>query len=515
MLTETPMKNLRIVILLLLAFACGWLVNHLIISEQESTTNATENDNGPLYWVAPMDANYKRDQPGKSPMGMDLVPVYASQTSPGTVNIAANVMNNLGVRTTTVTMQQQRASIDTFGMVGYNEDSLVHIHPRVEGWVEKLFIKATGDYVIKGAPLYALYSPELVNAQEEYLLALQRSNKNLIQAAEARLLALQMPKSEIEKLKSKRKIDTLVTFYAPQTGFIDNLNIREGFFVKPGVNLMTIGALDEVWVEADIFASQAQLLQIGQSVSISLAYLPGKSFTGNIDYIYPSLEQETRTLRARIRVPNPGYELKPNMFADLQIYISRQNAFLSIPTEALIRSGQHNRAVLALGGGNFKSVIVEVGLINDQYAQVLSGLEDGDQVVASAQFLIDSQSSISSDFKRMNTHLMNEQPKELTKLDASTHARKQNIPNTTWTIATIEDVMAEDSLLTLSHGALDDWNMPAMTMDFMLADDIDASTLIVNTQINVEISKTDMGMFKVITVKQQGTNDALENGEQP
>lgn len=362
----------------------------------------------PLYWVAPMDSNYRRDSAGKSPMGMDLVPVYAiDDDAPGIVKISPEVINNLGVRTAVASMQNMQADIRTVGYVQYDQDNLVHIHPRVEGWVEKLYVKAAGNPVLKGQPLYDLYSPQLVNAQEELVLALRRDSSRLVQAAEDRLLALQLSKGFVDRLKRDQEVHQTVTFTAPQSGVMDSLNIREGFFVGPKTTLMSIGALDSVWVEAEVFERQAASLEEGLSVTMWLDYLPGKQWTGRIDYVYPSLDDETRTLRVRLRFNNEGGELRPNMFAQVIIHADAGDETLVVPREALIRTGEQDRVVLALGEGRFKSIAVRSGRYSSEYAEILDGLNPGDTVVASAQFLLDSESSRTSDFKRMHRESMN------------------------------------------------------------------------------------------------------------
>lgn len=362
----------------------------------------------PLYWVAPMDPDYRRDKPGKSPMGMDLVPVYAGEGaagtgSPGTVMVSPEVVNNLGVRTAKVTRQSLPGNIRTVGYVQYDEDRLIHIHPRVEGWIEKLHVKAAGDPIVLGQPLYDLYSPQLVNAQEELMLALKRSNARLVQAAEDRLLALQLSPPVIEELKRDRQVRQTVTFHAPQSGVVDNLNIREGFYVKPGTTLMSIGALDDVWVEAEVFERQAAQVSVGLPVTMTLEYLPGTEWRGTVDYIYPSLDEKNRTLRIRLRFANETGSLKPNMFAQVLIHTAPSEQGLVIPREAVIRTGSQDRVVLALGEGRFKSVAISLGRLDEQQALILEGLEEGDTVVVSAQFLLDSESSKSSDFMRMHS----------------------------------------------------------------------------------------------------------------
>lgn len=369
--------------------------------------SANGEERKPLYWVAPMDANYRRDGPGKSPMGMDLVPVYAGADSglegePGTVEISPEVVNNLGVRTADVEQRSLSAHIRTVGYVQYDEDRLIHIHPRVEGWIEKLHVKAAGDPVAIGQPLYELYSPQLVNAQEELLLALKRNNERLVQAAEDRLLALQLSPGFIGELKRERQVRQTITFRAPQNGVVDNLNIREGFYVKPGTTLMSIGALDDVWVEAEVFERQAALVAVGLPVTMTLDYLPGKTWEGTVDYVYPSLDEKTRTLRIRLRFNNEAGILKPNMFAQVIIRAGPSRDTLIIPREAVIRTGDQDRVVLALGAGRFKSIAVDLGRVEQQDAEILQGLQVGDRVVVSAQFLLDSESSKTSDFMRMH-----------------------------------------------------------------------------------------------------------------
>lgn len=394
---------------LVIGLAIGFAVSFSFFLQptNKTTTVLKKVEKQPLYWVAPMDANYQRDKPGKSPMGMDLVPVYADSSEGidegvGTIRISADVINNLGVRTVKAGYKKLHNQIDTVGYVTYDEDKLVHIHPRVDGWIEKLYVKTVGSMVTKGQPLYDIYSPQLVNAQEELLLALERNNRRLIKAAENRLVALQLPKKAITALKKHRKVQQNITFYAPQNGVVENLKIREGFFVKPGATLMSIGDLSEVWVEAEVFERQAAQVHVGTKVTMRLDYLPGKVFEGQVDFIYPALDAKTRTVQVRLRFANQSGEFKPNMFAQVAIHTSDAAPALLIPKEALIRTGNQDRVVLALGGGHFKSIAVTVGRFDSESVEIISGLTEGEEVVSSAQFLLDSESSKTSDFKRMN-----------------------------------------------------------------------------------------------------------------
>jgi Cu(I)/Ag(I) efflux system membrane fusion protein len=393
-----------------LAAVAGAAVSYLMLSNQQlggqsgAAAPAAQDQRKPLYWVAPMDPAYRRDAPGKSPMGMDLVPVYENdETIAGTVRISPEVINNLGVRIAPVEYQVLPTRIRTVGYVQYDEDRRVHIHPRVEGWIEKLYVKASGDPVEAGQPLYELYSPQLVNAQEELVLALKRDNSRLVAAAEDRLRALQLSPDSIARLRRDREVKQTVTFHAPQTGVVDNLNVREGFFVMPGTTLMSVGVLEEVWVEAEVFERQASLVSVGLPVTMSLDYLPGRDWQGRVDYVYPSLDEKNRTLRVRLRFANEDRILKPNMFAQVVIQAGPVVRALVVPREAVIRTGKQDRVVLALGEGRFASRVVEPGRVGEHYIEILKGLAEHDEVVVSAQFLLDSESSKSADLKRMDS----------------------------------------------------------------------------------------------------------------
>lgn len=408
------MKSMKMVLLVGLGIAAGALVSRLFFAVPDAGEADTAGTQKPLYWVAPMDANYRRDGPGKSPMGMDLIPVYAtdaSTDSPGTVRISPDVVNNLGVRTAEVIRGVFEPSIRTVGHVTFDENQLVHIHPRVEGWIETLRVKAEGDPVNAGEPIFELYSPTLVSAQEELLLALNRSNPGLIDAATQRLAALKVPQSAIDEVRRTRKVSHTITIYAPQSGVLHSLAVREGMYVSPGMNVMTIGPLDHVWVVGELYERQALLVSAGDKVELSLDYLPGRIWKGTVDYVYPSLNEQTRTVRLRAEFQNDDRALKPGMFGELKVSsVNGDAATLLIPREALIRTGTQNRVVLALDEGRFKSVAVRPGRIGARQAEILEGLAEGERIVISAQFLIDSESSKTSDFLRMHHQESGDQP---------------------------------------------------------------------------------------------------------
>ncbi|TDR17443.1 efflux RND transporter periplasmic adaptor subunit [Marinicella litoralis] len=422
------MNNSRnqIIIGLFAGLVIGVAMSYFYFSSVDQKNNAsasTKNEKVPLYWVAPMDPNYRRDEPGQSPMGMDLIPYYGDSNSaednPGAIKISPNVVNNLGVRTARAEIRSVGSNITAMGLVKYNEEQMFHIHPRVEGWIETLYIKSSGQTVEKDQALYEMYSPELVNAQEEFILALKRGNDRLIQAAEDRLKSLQFTSEQIKQLKQSRVTKQKVTFYSQHQGVVTDLPIRAGFYVKPGMTLMSVAQLENIWVEVDVLEKQATMIQLTQSVDMTLEYLPGRIWHGQVDFIYPSMDPMTRTLKIRLKFENVDQVLRPNMFAQVNIHTIGDHDVLVVPAEAVIRTGQADRLVLALGSGQFKSVKVTIGSAYDDYIEIIDGIAVDDQVVISAQFLLDSESSKSSDFKRMSEPAMDHSKMDHSKMDHS------------------------------------------------------------------------------------------------
>ena len=356
-----------------------------------------------LYWVAPMDPNYRRDEPGQSPMGMDLVPVYVDDVEgqPGVVKIDPTIVNNLGVRTVKAERGELSRRIETVGYVGYDQDTVEHVHTRVDGWIEKLATTATGDPVAKGQLLFELYSPTLVNTQQEYLAALASNNTVLRSASRDRLAALGVTENQVRRLEKEREASQRVRVYAESDGVIAHLGVREGIYVTPATEVMSVARLDRVWVLAEVFERQSAWVEPGQTATVELDYLPGKLLRGTVDYVYPELDPKTRTLKVRLRFDNEGETLRPNMFARVTINAKGVGEVVHIPREALIRGGSMNRVVLALPEGRFRSQPVKIGIESGDRIAIRQGLAEGDLIVASGQFLIDSESNIEVALDRM------------------------------------------------------------------------------------------------------------------
>ncbi len=369
-----------------------------------STQASAAEDKEILYWVAPMDPNYRRDKPGKSPMGMDLVPVYADAENEGDiVRINPVMVQNLGVRTAKAERGKLWRMVEAVGYVAFDERKLSHLHLRTDGWIEKLTVKSNGERVKKGDVLLELYSRELVNAQEEYIQALRGKNDYLKRASKDRLVALGMSKQQIREVAKKRRAFQRVRILASQNGIVHNLNVREGMYVKPSTEVMTLADLSSVWLLVDVFERQSEWLAEGQPAEVRLGYLPGRTWEGNVEFVYPTIDPKTRTLQARLQFDNPGETLKPDMYADVRIYAGPKENVLSIPREALIKGSDAQRVVIALGDGRFRAVPVVAGMESGEYVEILEGLNEGDKVVTSAQFLIDSEASLRASFSRMGS----------------------------------------------------------------------------------------------------------------
>jgi Cu(I)/Ag(I) efflux system membrane fusion protein len=397
-------KNISLAVTVVVAIVIGIVIGRNMGSPTGMPGNSDSgSEREVLYWVAPMDANYRRDKPGKSPMGMDLVPVYSDtvDAQPGVVRIDPTVVNNLGVRTDLAQRGSLPRLIDTVGYVSYDENTVHHIHTRVDGWIENLAITTKGDPVKKGQLLFELYSPTLVNAQEEFLTALRGNNALLRKASRERIAALGVTAGEISRLEKQRTVRQRIPVYAGSDGVVAHLGVRHGMFVTPSSEVMAIARLDDVWVLAEVFERQSAWVEPGQPAVVTLDYLPGSTLKGTVDYIYPELDPTTRTLKVRMRFENADELLRPNMFTRVQIYGSNTGEVVHVAREAVIRGGSVDRVVVDLGGGRYQSRAVSLGIESGDRIAIRNGLAAGERIVTSAQFLIDSESNIEAAISRM------------------------------------------------------------------------------------------------------------------
>ncbi len=358
------------------------------------------------YWQAPMDPTYVRDEPGKSPMGMDLVPVYEDevQAEGNFVEISPGVIQQIGVETAPVERTTVFRHIRTIGEVEVGEDELSVVNLRFSGWVERIYVDKTGDEVKAGQALLAIYSPELVAAQEEYLLALrtQGADAPLARSARRKLELWDIADYDIRKLEEAGEAARTMTIRAPQAGFVLHKNVVEGARVMAGSDLYRIGNLQRIWVTAEVYEHDAPWVDVGQPAQLELTNLTDRTVEGEVSYIYPTLNEKSRTLTVRLEFDNPGVKLKPGMFATVYIEYRKKVDTLAVPTEAILHSGRRKLVFIAHGEGRFEPREVTTGLQGDhRVTEITSGLAEGDLVVTSGQFLIDSESQLQEALKKI------------------------------------------------------------------------------------------------------------------
>jgi len=359
-----------------------------------------------LYWHDPMVPGHRFDKPGKSPfMDMDLVPVYADGDSDaGNVKISPRMQQNLGVRTAQVTSAKLTQKLEAVGSIAYNDRDVAVVMARVGGFVERLHARAALDPVRKGQPLVEIYVPEWIAAQEEYLAVKRMQGQGteaLVAAARQRMLLAGMSEEQVRSVEAGSKVQPRFTLTAPIGGVIVELGVREGMTVAAGAMLFRINGLGSVWVYAEIPESRAQALRLGGSVETRTPALPGQAFKGRVAAILPEVNPATRTLKARIEVPNAGGRLTPGMFASVDFTPSTAAAALVVPSEAVIQTGQRRLVIVQLDDGKFQPTDVETGAEANGQTEIRKGLAAGQKVVVSGQFLIDSESSLKGTTSRM------------------------------------------------------------------------------------------------------------------
>lgn len=517
-----------------------------------------------LYWVAPMDPNFRQPGPGKSPMGMDLVPVYAGQEpsgDPAEVKLSAAEINAIGVRTALSRMAEVSQQIETVGFVGYDEHLTSHVHTRVDGWIETLNVRAVGDRVSKGEVLFELFSPEFGLATFDFLRSLRNDNGLTLEAARNKLRSHGASEKQIAEIEASGEVARRIKIEAPRDGVVIALGAAEGMFLQPGTQAMSITDLNQVWLIVDVFERDIGRLTDDMRAIARFEHLPGRTFEGEIDYIYPELDAQTRTLPVRLRFDNSEGLLRPNMFGTVRLVPHTTRTAVTVPSEAIIRTGAAERVIISVGEGAFKPRLITTGL-RDNFGEggrteVVQGLEPGEEVVASAQFLIDSESALSAGLMRMAP--TEEAPArgsgELLALDRESrmatirHAALESLdwPAMTSRFPVRADVSLErltdnqevafrlargadgmlglvelggddgvaatgtgtvlavtqDGKLTLAHDPIPDLGWPAMQMDLDVAG-LDPATVPLEVPMEFDLSKDDGGLFSIVAVREAG-----------
>jgi membrane fusion protein, copper/silver efflux system len=365
----------------------------------------------PLYYRNPMNPEITSPVPAKDEMGMDYIPVFPGREAAGavgSVQIDPVTVQNIGVRTATAERRSLAREIHTVGRVDYDEQRITRLHPKTQGWIESLRIGTTGEAIGRNEILLSFYSPQLVSSQQEYLLALKnletlsaspfedvrRGAVNLVDTSLERLRLFDVPEHQINELRETREVKKLLHIHSPAEGIIVNVGAREGQYVTPQTELYMIADLSSVWVFVDVFEEEMPWVNVGDEAEMRVAAIPGTTFKGRLTYIYPYAESKTRTIKARLEFQNEDLILKPDMFADVTIHASPRSDLIVVPSEAIIRSGLREQVFVVRGAGKFDPREVEIGVSSGSLTEIRSGITAGEKVVVSAQFLIDSESSL-------------------------------------------------------------------------------------------------------------------------
>jgi len=488
---STGRAILPLLVTLIVGLAGGVLISNYTILGRDTSSKAgssKKTDKKILYWKAPMDPTYRSDTPGKSPMGMDLLPVYAQGDAESeAVHISSAVEQSLGVRTSKAERRTLWRKVEATGYVGFDESRVSQINLRTEGWIDRLLVKNEGERVKKGQLLFEFYSPQLVNAQKEYVQAKRRNDAQMLSAAGEKLLALGMVRADVRHLAKTSTVSNTVQVLAPQDGIVTGLHVREGMFVKPATEIMSLADLSSVWLKAEVFESQADWVTEAQSAEARLNYMPGEVFGGRVDYVYPVLDPITRTLQVRLRFDNPGERLKPNMYARVTIFGKSHPGALSIPLEALIQGQDTDRVVVALGDGNYTVNEVMTGIESGEWVEIIAGLEAGDEVVTSAQFLIDSEANLAGSIRR---------------LDALGMTGNEDGQQTIFGNGIVEALDTETRRIRVKHGPIEPLGWAAMTMEFDVLPGVDLNVIRIGQSIHFSLSQSDVGDYVIHIIHQ-------------
>ena len=389
-------------------------------TDGKNKTVAANADSDIEFYHCGMHPWIKSDKPDKCPIcGMTLTPVYKSGAikEDGVVQIDPAMVQNIGVKVEAVTKRKLTHTIRTTGIVDYDETKLSTITTKISGYIEKLYVDYTGKSVQKGQPLFDIYSPELVAAQQEYLQAMSyKKNMNqsnnasamsgaeeLLQSAKRKLSLWDISSEQINQLVQTGNAKKSLTIFSPFSGVVIEKNIFEGMQVQAGMNLFKLAELSQMWVYADVYANELSWVKTGETVELELPYDAGKTLQGKVSYIYPFIQEQSRTAKVRIEFSNANSLLKKDMYVTVNIKPTVSINAIAVPEQSVIHSGIRDIVVLSLGNGKFKSVEVKLGALSDNYYEVLSGVNESDTIVTSSQFLIDSESNLKAGTSSMQS----------------------------------------------------------------------------------------------------------------
>lgn len=509
-MTHQNMRLAAVVVAIVVALGVGGGVGYLYADHHtqhmsDTSQGGAQSNAKALYWYDPMKPDQHFNKPGKSPfMDMQLVAKYADSGSDGSaasaksIKVDPSITQNLGVRVVQVTQGVLNDGITVSGTIQLNDRQVAVMQTRSSGFVERVYGRAAGDVVARGAPIADLLVPDWAAAQIEYLAVLKMGDPSLVNAARQRLLLLGMPADLIARVDKTRQQQATITLSAPIGGVIQSLDVRSGMTMSAGQTLAKINGLDSVWLEAAVPEAQAGGIKMGSSIVALLTAYPSDTFHGKVIAVLPDLNMDSRTLRVRIELPNPSGKLKQGMFAQVQLQTGKNQNQLLIPEEAVIRTGTRNVVILALDGGHFQPVQVDLGQAANGQIAILSGLQAGQKVVASGQFLIDSEASLQGVLAQMNSG----QPTS-TMMTASAASRYVGIGK-------VESITASD--ITISHHPIPAIGWGAMTMTFKLTDVKLGAGVKVGDQVNFGFNQVKDDYVIAALTK---TTDSPMQGNQP
>jgi len=402
-------KTVAVVLLVGGGFFFKGSIENILLGKKDTRPSAVADKKGRKikYWVGPMNPKFHSDKPGKSPMGMDLVPVYEDDEGGG-IKIDSSVKQIIGVKTTVVKRKNLARDIRLAGLVTYDERTVTKIQSKTMGWIEKLYVDFTGEHVKKGDYLLEIYSPELVSTSEEYVLALdyynamskssleavKNSGRSLLEASRRRLEFFDVPEHQINELTKTHKVKKTLHIHSPVDGIVVTKNVEQGMQITPSKVLYVIADLSTIWVLADIYEYEIPWVKEGQEVKMTLTAIPDTTFKGVVTYIYPYLERKTRTVQVRMEFKNPNLLLKPDMYADVQIKADVRKNMIAITKEAVIRTGKADMVMVEIGEGRFEPREVRIGIESEDDYEITAGLKEGEKIVISGNFLLDSESNL-------------------------------------------------------------------------------------------------------------------------
>jgi Cu(I)/Ag(I) efflux system membrane fusion protein len=507
---NTALKSTLAALFLLLVAASGyWFGTHSRIEDRGARSEA-KAERKLLYYRNPMGLPDTSPVPKKDSMGMDYVPVYEGEVEAGSnaaINLSNDKVQKLGVKSEAAAMRELDRTLRVTGRIEVNERRTYAISPKFEGWVEHLYVNTTGETVAKGQPLFEVYSPELVSAWGEYDLALKGLASLKDADAEAKAGMQQLADASHARLKNWDITDSpntlsadksRVTFRAPVTGIVLEKKAVQGMRFMPGETLYQIADLSSLWVIAEVNEQDIGQVRIGNSAQITVDAWPDRKFDGKVGFIYPTLSSATRTVQVRIELNNPKGVLKPAMFANAQIDVGKRGKVLTVPTSAVIDSGTKQVVLVRLAEGRFEPRPVTLGKRSDSVVEVLSGVKEGEQVVTSANFLLDSESNLKAALGGMSEANPSQPP--LIKGGAETSTAKKSVGHQGQGVL---ESINDDGTVSITHEPIKSLGWPGMTMDFALTNSSLAAGIKPGSAISFEIVERTPGEFVITKLQAQ------------